>query len=86
MDRCLVCSKQATDMHHWPRTRRYGTATVPLCRECHTKAHWAERRVIEALIERAPAYWEREGTYDANMPELKKWLSKRRYRELTWVH
>lgn len=81
---CLVCHKPATDNHHFPRTRRYGTSTVPLCRECHTAAHWARVDVIEALIDLAPSYWMREGTWDEHRDTFDKWLSKREYR--TWVH
>jgi len=87
-ERCLVCGKPGVplDAHHWPRTRRYGTATVPLCRDCHTAAHWAKQSVIETLIARAPGYWRSVGEWEQNADEYESWCAKRRYRELTWVH
>lgn len=85
-DRCLICGAVPVDAHHWPRTRRYGNATVPLCREHHTAAHWARQDIVEQLIDRAPGYWLREGTYDQNIEELETWLAKRRYREVMWIN
>lgn len=42
--------------------------------------------MIERLIDRAPGYWIKEGTYESNIEELQTWLAKRRYREMTWIH
>lgn len=84
--RCLVCGAVPTDEAHWPRTRRYGTATVRLCRKCHEAQHWAKQSVIETLIDKAPSYWKREGTYEANIEQLETWLAKRRLRNFTWLH
>jgi hypothetical protein len=80
---CLICGRHATCYHHWPLTRRYGDATVPLCNECHTDAHWARGHVIETLIRKAPSYWRRVGEWEANIDEYENWCAKRRYRELT---
>jgi hypothetical protein len=78
---CLVCGKQATDMHHWPRTRRYGTAVLPLCRECHTAAHWGKAETVEALIRGAPGYWRSVGEWEQNREAYETWCAKRRYCE-----
>ena len=79
-ERCLVCSAPSTDEHHWPKTRRYGDATVPLCRECHTKAHWADRKTIDHLIAHAPAYWRRVGEWDVHRDSFETWMERRRVR------
>lgn len=78
---CLICGATPTDQHHWPLTRRYGQATVPLCREHHTAAHWARREVVEALIRLAPGYWRRVGEWEANAEVYETWCSRRRYIE-----
>ena len=85
-ERCLLCGATPTEEAHWPRTRRYGSATVRLCRSCHSAQHWAKQDVVEQLIDKAPSYWKREGTYEQNIEELETWLEKRRYKKLTWIH
>jgi hypothetical protein len=79
MEPCLLCGKPATDDHHFPYTRRYGTATVPLCRTCHTDAHWG--RHTERLIDLAPGYWKRVGEWEANAEAYERWCGRRRYLE-----
>ena len=80
---CLICGRTPTDEAHWPYTRRYGDATVPLCREHHTAAHWARQDVIEKLIVRAPGYWRSVGEWERNIDAYERWMSKRRY--LAWT-
>ena len=86
MESCLICGAVPTEEAHWPYTRRYGTATVPLCRVCHSAHHWARQEVIEELIRKAPGYWRREGTWEMYREPFERWMSKRRHREATWVH
>jgi hypothetical protein len=82
VDACLICfSYVPLHRHHWPRTRRYGSATVPLCPVCHTKAHAADPQTIQALIERAPDYWRAQGTWEANRADYERFLDRRRYYE-----
>jgi hypothetical protein len=85
-ERCLICSAPATDWHHWPlcRQRRSQTEvallpTVPLCREHHVAAHWAKQDVIEKLIDLAPQWWKREGTWEQNREAYESWIGKRRF-------
>jgi hypothetical protein len=78
---CLLCGNTPTENAHWPLTRRYGDATVPLCRICHDAQHWAKRETIKALIRLAPGYWKREGTYELYGPAFETWMSRRRYLE-----
>ena len=82
-DPCLVCGHPGpSETAHWPRTRRYGNAFVPLCRICHDAQHWGRAEVVEALIARAPGYWKREGLWELFEEEYTSWCEKRRYREL----
>lgn len=81
MDRCLVCGAVPVEYHHWPHTRRYGIATVPLCRAHHDAAHWGKAEVIESLIDLAPAYWRRTGEWDLHRDAYEQWCSRRRYLE-----
>ena len=36
---CILHPVRDSEPHHFPRTRKYGKFTIPLCRECHTEAH-----------------------------------------------
>lgn len=84
---CLVCGKSGpSEECHWPRTRRYGDATLPMCHVCHIDQHWGRERVVEVLIRKAPAYWKKQGTWEIHADEYESWCSRRRYREATWVH
>jgi len=79
---CIGCGRRGpSESHHFPLTRRFGTATVPLCRVCHTAAHWG--RLTERLIERAPAYWKAAGEWESNHEVFERWLAKREYRRAT---
>ncbi len=79
---CLLCGKEGpSEAAHWPLSRRYGIATVPLCRECHSAAHWAKQWAVEALIRLAPGYWRHEGTWELHREAYENWCSKRRYLE-----
>jgi hypothetical protein len=81
---CLICGATPTDQHHFPRTRRYGSATIPLCRVHHTDAHWG--RLTDRLLDLAPAYWRRVGEWAANIDEYEAFCSKRCYqRDTAWV-
>lgn len=83
---CLVCNRSPTDSAHWPRTKRWGNATIRLCRVCHTMQHAGDRDIMALLIERSPAYWVRTGQWDDVQEEWDAWLSKRRYAEAVgWV-
>jgi hypothetical protein len=81
---CLICGGPA-EPHHFPHTRRYGDATVPLCRPCHIAAHWAKPAVIARLIARAPAYWQSIGEWDMHRDSFETWLARREYREAVSV-
>ena len=79
---CLVCHHSAlSEECHWPRTRRYGAATVPMCVYCHTAQHSGNRYVIDTLIARAPEYWRSQGTWDLHEDEYETWMARRVYRE-----
>jgi hypothetical protein len=74
---CLICGAAPTDMHHWPRTRRYGNAVIPLCRQHHTIAHTG--RLTEQLIELAQDYWQLNGMWPEVADEFESWMSRREY-------
>jgi hypothetical protein len=77
--RCLLCGAPNPDRHHFPRTRKFGGATVPLCRTCHTKAHAGHHPTIERLIAAAPVYWQSVGEWEANKEGFETWLARREY-------
>lgn len=79
---CLVCNRSPSEEAHWPRTRRYGDATIPMCWIHHAMQHAGDRNVMALLIERAPAYWVRTGQWDDVREEWDTWVSKRRVRSL----
>lgn len=77
---CLVCGKLGPiTMHHWPRTRRYGKLTVPLCWECHVQAHSGNEEVIETLIREAPMWWKLVGVWPEAKQELDTFVARREY-------
>lgn len=78
---CICCGLPFTDYHHWPRTRKFGTAVVPMCRRCHTAAHWGRKDTIDTIICKAPGYWRRVGEWETNADVFECWLSKRKYLE-----
>ncbi len=79
---CLLCGRPAQEDAHWPLSRRYGIATVPLCWSCHhERVHWAKKDAVEALIRKAPGHWHREGTWELYREEYENWVGKRRYLE-----
>lgn len=80
-ERCLVCGQIPVDHHHFPRTRRYGQATIPLCRRCHTVAHTG--RLTGELVELAPEYWRSVGQWDEVCEEFDTWMARREYLEAT---
>lgn len=90
MDACLVCGSTPTDTAHWPYAIGMGRKrktigpllpTLPLCRPCHTRQHYADQDVIETLIRKAPGYWRSVGEWEQHQDGFETWVSKRRYRE-----
>ena len=56
-----------------------------MCRVCHANQHAGKRWVIDWLIERAPGYWMRTGTWGQNQEPFERWLAKRKYKgEVGW--
>ena len=84
---CIVCHRPGpSEEAHWPLSRRYGTATVPLCHECHSALHWGKAAIVELVIARAPGYWRAVGEWAANADVYEAWCGKRRYQEAVgWV-
>ena len=88
---CLLCGRPGpSEEAHWPiaRARRSKAEVallpvIPLCFECHVKAHWGKRETVERLIAIAPGYWKRNGDWDVYGPRFETWLSRRRYVEAT---
>lgn len=78
-DKCLLCGNTPVEYHHFPLTRRFGIATVPLCRECHDKAHWGKPETVERLIKLAPGYWRSIGEWELHREAYETWVSRRRY-------
>lgn len=76
---CLICGATPTDAHHFPRTRRYGTATIPLCRVHHSIAHTG--RLTEQLIPLAQDYWQLNGMWPEVADEFEGWMERRAYLE-----
>jgi hypothetical protein len=52
-----------------------------MCHLCHAAQHSGDHDVIERLIVRAPAYWQREGLWEAYGPEYETWHSRKEYLE-----
>jgi hypothetical protein len=82
---CLLCKpgEQTTpsETAHWPLSRRYGSAVIPMCRKHHDALHWGRREIVEAVIDRAPGYWRSVGEWEQNIEVYENWCSKRRYLE-----
>jgi hypothetical protein len=79
MQACLACGRQACDLHHWPKTRRYGDVTVPLCRVCHAKMHSGDRDVTARVIAKAETYWRQTGQWALAKPLFEAYMAKREY-------
>jgi len=59
------------------RKRVQGLSTIPLCREHHTLAHHGHAATIDALVDRAPAHWKREGTWSLFEETFWTWVERR---------
>ena len=78
---CLICGGEPTDTHHWPKTRRYGDTTVPLCRVCHTECHMGFH--TETLIAKAPEWWRATGQWETARPLFEVYMGRREYLAMT---
>lgn len=80
---CLLCKpgqqETPSEEAHWPLSRRYGTATIPMCRKHHDALHWGRVETVERVIDRAPGYWRAVGEWEANADCYEAWCGKRRY-------
>ena len=83
---CLLCGEHSTEDHHFPYCRQRRSQkdvallpVVPLCRKCHTKAHWGKPETVGRLMALAPRYWRREGLWEVYGPRYEIWVSRRRY-------
>jgi len=79
---CIVCGHSAPSQTcHYPRTRRFGDAVVPMCFKCHTAQHSGNQAVLAILECKAPEYWKREGLWHLYADEYEWWMSRKKYRE-----
>jgi hypothetical protein len=82
---CLLCrsgeQKTESECCHWPLSRRYGIATIPMCTIHHDALHWGKADIVERVIDLAPGYWRRVGEWEQNRDCYEAWVGKRRYLE-----
>jgi hypothetical protein len=52
---------------------------VPLCRACHDRD--GTEAFTQALIAKAPAYWQARGEWEAARPYFERFVARRSYRE-----
>jgi len=83
---CLICGAPYPENCHWPEAvgmgrnrRKVNLPVVKMCHSCHMRQHAGDEAVIEALIRKAPEYWQATGQWDKAMPYFERFMAKREY-------